>query len=177
MNEAAKSIVLIGMSGTGKSEVGRLLQDRTGLARFDTDEIVSAKLGMSIPDIFAKEGEDKFREAETEALHSLSGQAPAIIVTGGGVVTRAKNVDLLKLLGTVVWLDADHATLRTRLNELTDRPLLQTSNPPAALSELLQARNPLYRDTADIRVNTAGKTTAQIADSILATVQHFPIGE
>jgi len=177
VNEAARSLVLIGMSGTGKSEVGRYLQERTGLARFDTDELVSAKLGMSIPDIFAKHGEEKFRAAETETLKSLTGKSPAIIVTGGGVVATPKNIDLLKLLGTVIWLDADHATLRTRLNELNDRPLLQTSNPPAALAELLHARNPLYRNTADIRVNTAGKNTDEIAESILNTVRNFPIGE
>jgi shikimate kinase len=177
VNDPAKSIVLIGMSGAGKSEVGRYLQERTGLARFDTDELVAAKIGMSIPDIFAKQGEKKFREAENEALHSLGGKAPAIIVTGGGVVTNPKNIDLLKQLGTVIWLDADHATLRARLNELTDRPLLQTANPPAALAELLQARNPLYQNAADIRVNIAGKQIGQIAESILKSVRNFPVGD
>ncbi|MEY2527191.1 MAG: shikimate kinase, partial [Verrucomicrobiota bacterium] len=96
---------------------------------------------------------------------------------GGGVVTNAKNIDLLKKLGTVVWLDVDHAALRARINRLSDRPLLQTSNPPAALSELLQSRNPLYRNTADIRVDTAEKEPEEIAELILSTVRNFPIGE
>jgi shikimate kinase len=165
------------MMGAGKSSVGRCLEERTGFARFDTDDVVSAKFDMSIQDIFAKYGEAKFREAETEALSSLANGEPAIIVTGGGVVTNAKNIDLLKKLGTVVWLDVDHAALRARINRLSDRPLLQTSNPPAALSELLQSRNPLYRNTADIRVDTAEKEPEEIAELILSTVRNFPIGE
>lgn len=177
MNPAGKSIVLIGMTGAGKSSVGHCLEQRTGFVRLDTDEVVSARFDMSIQDIFAKYGEEKFREAETEALNSLTNGEPAIIVTGGGVVTKAKNIDLLKKLGTVVWLDVDHATLRARINRLSDRPLLQTSNPPAALSELLQSRNPLYRNTADIRVDTAEKEPDEIAELILNTVRNFPFGE
>ncbi|MEY2525796.1 MAG: shikimate kinase, partial [Verrucomicrobiota bacterium] len=93
MNQPGTSIVLIGMMGAGKSSVGRCLEQRTGFARFDTDDVVSAKFDMSIQDIFAKYGEAKFREAETEALSSLANGQPAIIVTGGGVVTNAKNID------------------------------------------------------------------------------------
>jgi len=103
--------------GTGKSSVGRILEKQTGFHRFDTDEMVSSKLKMSIQEIFSKYGEEKFRAAETEALQSLTGKESAIIVTGGGVVTKAKNTDLLKRLGTVVWLDADHATLRARFSD------------------------------------------------------------
>jgi len=174
---SAKSIVLIGFMGTGKSSVGRILEKQTGFHRFDTDEMVSSKLNMSIQEIFSKHGEEKFRAAETEALRSLTGKESAIIVTGGGVVTKAKNIDLLKRLGTVVWLDADHATLRARMDQLKDRPLLQTANPVAALSELLHARNPLYRNTADIRVDISQKKPEEIADLILKNIRSFPIGE
>jgi shikimate kinase len=110
-------------------------------------------------------------------LRSLTGKESAIIVTGGGVVTKAKNIDLLKRLGTVVWLDADHATLRARMDQLKDRPLLQTANPVAALSELLHARNPFYRNTADIRVDISQKEPEEIADLILKNIRSFPIGE
>jgi shikimate kinase len=165
------------MSGTGKSSVGRCLQERTGLARFDTDELVATKLEMPIQEIFSKHGEERFREAETAALNSLKDKDPAIIVTGAGVVSKARNMDLLKMLGTVVWLDTDHATLRARLNQLTDRPLLQTANPPAALSELLQARNPLYRHAADIRVDTGQKEPDEIAGMILDNLRRFPVGD
>ena len=174
---SANSIVLIGFMGTGKSSVGRILEKQTGFHRFDTDEMVSSKLNMSIQEIFSKHGEEKFRAAETEALQSLTGKESAIIVTGGGVVTKAKNIDLLKRLGTVVWLDADHATLHARMDQLKDRPLLQTANPVAALSELLHARNPLYRNTADIRVDISQKEPEEIAGLILKNIRSFPIGE
>ena len=174
---SVKSIVLIGFMGTGKSSVGRILEKKTGLHRFDTDEMVSSKLNLSIQEIFSKHGEGKFREAETEALQSLAGKESAIIVTGGGIVTTPKNIDLLKNLGTVVWLDAGHATLHARMDKLKDRPLLQTANPVAAFSELLHARNPLYRNTADIRVDISQKTPEEIADLILKNIRNFPIGE
>ena len=174
---AGKSIVLIGFMGTGKSSVGRILERQTGLDRFDTDEMISSKFSMPIQEFFSKHGEDKFREAETEALHSLTGKPPAIIVTGGGIVTKAENVDLLRELGTVVWLDGDYETLRARIDRLADRPLLQTADPPVSLSELLQARNPLYQNAADIRVDISQKTPEEIAELILKNIRNFPIGE
>jgi shikimate kinase len=171
------SIVLVGCSGAGKSSVGQVLEREAGLRRFDTDEMISAKFNMPIQEIFAKRGEETFREAETDVLRSLAGSEGAVIVTGGGIVTKNENIDLLKQLGTVVWLDADHATLRARLNRLNDRPLLQTTNPSASLSELLQARNPLYRNAADIRVDTAEKEPREIAELILKSIRNFPVGE
>ena len=80
---------------------------------------------MPIEKIFSIHGEEHFRELETETLRSLSTEEPTIIVTGGGIVLRSENVDLLKGLGAVVWLDAHEATLRTRIHRLSDRPLLQ----------------------------------------------------
>jgi shikimate kinase len=107
----------------------------------------------------------------------MSLEEPAIIVTGGGIVLRAENMDLLRQLGTVVWLDADEATLRTRIRGLSDRPLLQTANPRAALSELLAAREPLYRRAADLRVDVSQKNPQQIAELILENIRNFPVGE
>ena len=85
---AAKSIVLIGMMGAGKSSVGRSLQRQSGLARLDTDEMLAAEFGMTIAQIFEEHGEEKFRDAETELLRKLAPDRPAIIVTGGGIVLR-----------------------------------------------------------------------------------------
>lgn len=163
--------------GTGKSSVGKILERQTGLARFDTDEMISSKFSLSIPEIFSKYGEEKFREAEVEALQSLRGNQSAIIVTGGGIVSKAENIDLLRELGTVVWLDGDYETLRARIDRLGDRPLLQTPDPPASLSELLEARNPLYRNAADIRVDISQKAPEEIAELILKNIRNFPIGE
>jgi len=169
--------VLIGFMGTGKSLVGKVLEQHTGFRRFDTDEIISLKLKMPSEKIFSIHGEEHFRELETETLRSLSAEEPAIIVTGGGIVLRSENVDLLKRLGAVVWLDADEATLRTRIHRLSDRPLLRTANPEATVSELLQARESLYRNAADLRVDISQKNPEQIAELILKNIRDFPVGE
>lgn len=157
--------------------VGKALEEQTGFRRFDTDEIISSKLKMPIEEIFSTDGEEHFREFETETLRSLSAEEPAIIVTGGGIVVCSENIDLLKQLGTVVWLDADEATLRARIDRLSNRPLLQTENSEAALSELLSAREPLYRSAADIRVDVSQKNPEQVAELILQTIKHLPVGE
>ena len=161
----------------GKSVVGKALEQKTGLPRLDTDEIISSKSKMPIKEIFSTHGEEHFRNLETETLRSMSLEEPAIIVTGGGIVLRAENMDLLRQLGTVVWLDADEATLRTRIRGLSDRPLLQTANPRAALSELLAAREPLYRRAADLRVDVSQRNPQQIAELILENIRNFPVGE
>lgn len=170
---AAKSIVLVGMMGAGKSSVGRCLQSRTGLARLDTDELVASQFGISIPEIFAKHGEDKFRNVETELLQKLAPDRPAIIVTGGGIVLRSKNVDLLKKLGAVVWLTADKTTLYERASRRNDRPLLQKENPREVFLALLRMREPLYAAAADFRVNSSGKTHDEVAETILSKVAEW----
>lgn len=163
--------------GTGKSVVGKALEQKTGLPRFDTDEIISSNSKMPISEIFSTHGEEHFRDLETETLRSMSLEEPAIIVTGGGIVVRRENVDLLRQLGTVIWLDADQATLRMRIRQLKDRPLLQTANPEATLSELLAAREPLYRKAADLRVDISQKNPEEIAELILVNIKNFPVGE
>jgi shikimate kinase len=177
VNPGDKSIVLIGFMGTGKSVVGKVLEQKTGFRRFDTDEIMSSKLEMPIEEIFSTHGEEHFRDLETETVRSLSGEEPAIVVTGGGIVLRGENVDLLKQMGTVVWLDADEATLRARVHRLSDRPLLRTANAGATLSELLAAREPLYRKAGDLRVDISQKSPEEIAELILKNIRNFPVGE
>ena len=99
MKERGNAIVLIGFMGAGKSSVGRTLARMTGLPRFDTDEMVAARFALTIPEIFEKHGQEKFRDAETEALTKLRNRGQAIIVTGGGIVLREENVTLLRELG------------------------------------------------------------------------------
>jgi shikimate kinase len=170
---AAKSIVLIGMMGAGKSSVGRSLQRRSGLARLDTDEMLAAEFGMSIAQIFEKHGEQKFRDAETELLRKLAPDRPAIVVTGGGIVLRHQNVDLLKGVGTVVWLAADEAILFERAARRDHRPLLQKENPRAIFSKLFGEREPLYAGAADIRIDTSRMSHDEVAETILNKVEEF----
>ncbi len=159
------------MMGAGKSSIGRWLQRRTGLALFDTDEIVAAKFGLSIPEIFAKHGEERFRDAETEALRGLSGAETAIIVTGGGIVLREDNIDLLKRLGTIALLEADEEILFERAARRGNRPLLQTEDPKTAFTQMLQARRPLYAKVAEIRIDTSSLTHEEVADAILSKME------
>lgn len=162
-----KSIVLIGMMGAGKSSVGACLQRRTGLALLDIDEVVASRFQMSIPEIFAEHGEEKFREAETEVLRRMHIEEQTVIVTGGGIVLRKENVQFLKTKTLVVWLDGDEETLFARASRKKNRPLLQTKNPRKSFSEILSARRPLYAKIADIRVDTSVLTDEEVALAIL----------
>ena len=171
VNRQSRSIVLIGMMGAGKSSVGRCLHRRTGLALHDTDEIVAANFGMSIPEIFAEHGEKKFREAETEALRSVRTEEQTIIITGGGIVLRKENVEILRSQAVIVWLDGDEETLFARASRKQNRPLLQTKNPRRAFSQILGSRRPLYEKIADIRVDTSVLTDEEVAVAILAKLR------
>ena len=164
---AAKSIVLIGMMGAGKSSVGRCLQQRTGLTRLDIDEMVAAQFGIPIAKIFEKHGEERFRIAETDVLRKLAPERPAIVVTGGGIVLRAENVDLLKQLGIVIWVTAEEATVLERASRRNDRPLLQKENPRAVFSKLFRERESRYAAAADLRVDTSTLTHDEVAETIL----------
>ena len=161
--------MLIGFMGAGKSSVGRALARRTGLPLFDTDALVSERLGASIAEIFATRGEDEFRAGETTVLAKIPAQ-PAIIVTGGGIVLRADNVATMKRLGTVVHLTADEETLFERATRRASRPLLQTDDPRATFAGLLNARAPLYLAAADVTVDTTGMRHEEVATAILEAV-------
>jgi shikimate kinase len=173
VNSRGKSIVLIGMMGAGKSSAGRCLARRTKLALHDTDEIIASKFELSIPEIFEKHGEDKFREAETEALRSLSATEQAIIVTGAGIVMRKANLDLLKRLGVVVWLDGNSGTLFKRAARCGNRPLLQREDSRKTFAQILQARRPLYAKIAHLRVDTSVLTDEEVAVAIMSKFGRF----
>ena len=156
------------MMGAGKSSVGRCLRRRTGLALLDIDEVVASNFGMSIPEIFAEHGEKTFRDAESEALRRVRTEEQTIIITGGGIVLRKNNVEILKKQGAIVWLDGDEETLFARASRKQNRPLLQTKNPRKTFSQILGARRPLYANIANIRVDTSVLTDEEVAVAILA---------
>lgn len=166
MTERGDAIVLIGFMGAGKSSVGRDLASRLELPRYDTDEMISGRFRLSIADIFSRFGETSFRHAESEAIAQIPPER-AVIVTGGGVVLRKVNVDALRRLGTVVYLQANEATLFARVSRHPSRPLLQTDNPRATLAELLRTRELLYLQAADFSVDTSHLRHQEVSEAIL----------
>ncbi|MBA2622747.1 MAG: shikimate kinase [Chthoniobacterales bacterium] len=168
--ERGEAIVLIGFMGTGKSSIGRHLARRTSLPRYDTDEMVSARYGLRIAEIFVQFGESDFRGAETDALSQIPEQ-PVIVVTGGGIVLRSENVAILHRLGRIVNLAADEETLFARVSRRAARPLLQTANPRETLSAMLKQREPLYRAAADFTIDTSVLRHDEVADIILRQLQ------
>lgn len=171
MTQRGPAIVLIGFMGAGKSSVGRRLQERTGFPRFDTDEMIATKFGAPIAQILEKHGEDAFREAESETLRTFDLNSDAIIVTGGGIILRPDNCELVRRLGRVVYLHADEDTLFVRISRRSSRPLLRTDNPRATMSELLKKRLPLYEEIADLAVDTSHLDHNQVCDLILENLK------
>ena len=148
VKQFSRSIVLIGMMGAGKSSVGRCLHRKIGLVLLDTDEMVASNFGMSIAEIFAEHGEKTFREAEPEALRSVPTEEQTIIITGGGIVLRKENVEILRSQAAMVWLTATgkHFLRGASGNRIT---IARTKNPRKAFSRILGARKPLYANIGE----------------------------
>ncbi|MGH8094893.1 MAG: shikimate kinase [Chthoniobacterales bacterium] len=170
MKPAHRSIVLIGFMGAGKSSVGRRLAQTQSWPFFETDAMITGAVGMPIMEIFARLGEERFREEESAVLQNLDPRHRSIIVTGGGAVLRPRNVVRLRELGTVVCLTADLATLRQRLAQRADRPLLQTENRAERIETLLRAREPFYKEAADFTFDTSLLSDEEVAESIRQTL-------
>jgi shikimate kinase len=168
-----RNLVLIGFMGSGKSSVGRELARRWGYRFIDTDAMIRHKYDLSIPDIFAKFGEPFFREAEYQALVRLQGIGSTVIATGGGIVTQPRNLPLLRTLGPVVWLSADQTTIVDRVGKSTHRPMLDQANPEESVTRLLAERAPLYRQAADLLIETSGLTHREVADRIVLGLDKF----
>ncbi len=171
-----RNIVLIGLMGCGKTTIGRKLQTLLGYPLIDTDHLIEEKARMSVADIFARRGEQLFRELESAVLHELSapGTPRRIIATGGGIIGRKHNRKLLSKLGYVVWLQAPVDVILQRTARNRDRPLLHTDDPRAKIEKLLAERSPLYHEIADLELETAGLETEEIACGILESARyHF----
>lgn len=173
--ETIERIVLVGLSGTGKSTVARLLADRLGWETADSDEWIVAATGRPIADLFAQEGEAAFRQVEAEAVRALCARPRLVLATGGGVVTVEENWPHLRRHARVVWLQARPETLVARLAAQADagmtvvRPLLAGATPLERLRAMAAARAPLYA-RADIALPTDGLTPAAVAEAVLTTL-------
>jgi 3-dehydroquinate synthase len=160
-NANTGNVILIGMMGSGKTTVGRLLAKQLGKTFIDSDEEIQRRTGVTIPHIFDVEGEAGFRQRESAVLEDLSGRSDLVLATGGGAILSAHNRAVLKSSGTVVYLKSSVHDLWQRTRHDTNRPLLQTADPRAKLQELFEQRDPLYAEIADIVMHT-GKQSVHV---------------
>jgi shikimate kinase len=147
----ARSIVLVGMMGAGKSTIGRRVSARLGLPFLDADTEIEAAHRLPIPDIFEKDGEPYFRDGEVRVISRLLDNGPAVIATGGGAVLRQETRDRIREKAVSIWLKVDTDVIMRRVKRRSDRPLLQTADPEATIERLLREREPLYSQ-ADVTV-------------------------
>jgi shikimate kinase len=164
-------IALIGLSGAGKSSVGRVLAVQLGWELIDIDQMIEQRAGRRIPLIFAEDGEQHFRDLEAEALRLALASPYRIIATGAGAILRPDNRPLLRQHALVIWLNAPTETLIARLHTHDEnRPLLAGDDPAQRLETLRANRTPLYIETAHIQIETAGSSHAEIAAHIRAAL-------
>ena len=154
------NIFLVGLMGAGKTTVGKLLAKQLGKTFIDADHEIELRTGVKIPVIFEIEGEAGFRKREETVIAELAGRSNIVLGTGGGAVLSAQNRELLRTQGTVVYLRGSPEQLYERTRHDRNRPLLQTEDPLAKLRELYGQRDPLYREIADLVVDTGRQSVA-----------------
>jgi shikimate kinase len=155
--------------GAGKSVCGRLLARRLGRCFVETDDMIIATEGRSIPEIFREAGEPRFRQLEADTIESLKLKSGEVIATGGGLPCREGRMELLRELGTVVWLDGDVRELHERASRVGNRPMLEGRS-MAEVGELYRTRQPYYR-RAHITVDTTGIGADQVVARILTALR------
>lgn len=165
------NIFLVGPMGVGKSTVGRMLARRLGLEFHDSDQVIEARTGVDIPLIFEIEGEAGFRRRERQVLHELTRLEGIVLATGGGAVLDADNRDDLRSRGYTVYLRADPDKLLQRTARDTQRPLLQGDDRLARIRQLLDEREELYREVADLIIDTDQLTVRRSVNAICRQLQ------
>lgn len=163
---ATANIVLVGFMGAGKSTVAAELVKDGDYLLVDLDAEIERLAGMNIQEIFRQQGESAFRDLESLALQKLCGQVQLVVATGGGILGRPQNRDLIRTIGRVVYLRAPFSTLKKRLNLSRARPLVKEQPDWKALEALFLGRSSFY-ETADLIIDTENKKPAAIATEIL----------
>lgn len=162
-----RNIILIGPMGSGKSTIGSIIAKRLNREFQDSDHYIEDRTGVDIARIFDIEGEQGFRDRESNALVDLLSQDNRVIATGGGSVLRKENQKLLKKEGYIVFLDTSVNQQMQRLQRDKKRPLLQTDNPRERLEALFDERRPIYLELADFAVKTDRRVARRLAADII----------
>jgi shikimate kinase len=160
------NLVLIGFMGTGKSSVGRLLASHLHFRFVDTDELIEARAGRSVAEIFTQAGEEVFRGIEKQVVTELAKARKTVISTGGGLAANEENLASLKEHALLVCLWASPEVIWERVRTQSHRPLLRGSDPMSKIRELLTKREPFYRQ-ADVLVNTEMRSIKEVAQQVL----------
>ena len=165
----ARSVVLVGMMGAGKSSIGRRLAARLGIPFADADNEIEIAAGMSIPDIFSTYGEPDFRAGETRVIARLLESGPQVLATGGGAFMNADTRNAVRAHGISVWLKAEFDVLMRRIKRRQDRPMLKTDDPGETLRALMEERYPVYAQ-ADITIQSREVPHEKIVDEIVGAL-------
>ena len=160
------NVFLVGMMGAGKTSVGRVLAKRLNKVFYDSDHVIEQRTGVKIPVIFEIEGEPGFRHRESAVLDELTALDDVVLATGGGAVLAQENRDRLRARGTVVYLRASVKDLLNRTRHDKNRPLLQTADPRARLTELYEIRDPLYREVAHVTIDTGSQSLTTLLNRL-----------
>ncbi len=166
-------IFLIGPMGAGKTTIGRQLAKTLCMDFVDSDHEIETRTGANIPLIFDLEGEEGFRRRETAIIDELSQRDRLILATGGGVVLRPENRQFLRERGKVIYLQTSIDQLLNRTRHDRNRPLLQTENPRKKFEELMAIREPLYRETAHIVINTGQQSITHTVNNIISALEEL----
>ncbi len=160
-------LYIVGFMGCGKSTVGKILANRLNMLFVDLDHFIEETVGMEIPQIFSEYGEEHFREAESFVLQQVAeSPSPAVVATGGGVVLREENREVMKTTGTMVYLHAPAEVLWERASSSGNRPLAKEFQ---SFLELWQARLPLYRE-ARIEIDSSANSPEEVAEEVLGAL-------
>jgi len=166
-----RNVFLVGMMGAGKTTAGRLMARRLKREFLDTDLEIERRCGVKVPVIFEFEGEAGFRQREAAVIAELTAREDVVLATGGGAVLDEANRRHLAARGTVVYLHAPPPALYERVRQDRNRPLLASADPQARLQELYAVRDPLYREIADIVVDTGRQSVQNLARQLLARLK------
>ncbi|MCS5710034.1 shikimate kinase AroK [Candidatus Berkiella aquae] len=165
------NLFLVGPMGAGKSTIGKQLAKELKLEFYDADQEIEARSGADIAWIFDVEGEDGFRKREAQVIDELSQLQGIVLATGGGAVLNADNRNRLAARGTVVYLFTTVEQQMRRTARDKRRPLLHTETPESTLRDLMGFRDPLYREVADVVVNTDGRTVRSVAAEVIKMLE------
>ncbi len=164
-----RSVVLVGMMGAGKTQVGKRLAAKLGLPFVDADAEIERAAGLTVPEIFARHGEPHFRDGERRVIARLLGEGAIVLATGGGAYMNADTRAHIARHGVSIWLTADFDVLMRRVRKRTNRPLLQTADPEATVRKLMDERYPVYA-LADARIHSRDVAHEIVVDEALAAL-------